>query len=323
MLKGKAKAARYDRSNKYNLLNFHASMFEYNNLPDTVNTTYLERFLQYEEGTAALLKDDSGDLIACAATLGGTPLDVYGESTEVIAVTRNGKEYRRTRDKDCIFIWNNSTHTPCMDILTDASRITEIDISIDFLIFWTRISNLIETKDDKTKQLITDAFTAFKAGSPLSVTSAPLLEDFINKPTINILPLTQPDLADKIQFTAKLREDIERWHFTRYGQAQQNNSKTAQQSVEEVDGDTSTSFILPYDMSRERNKALSKAPTIFPDLFASAPTCRLSPPWQAEIERYLAQNEVMAEDNAGATAGATEGAKEGAQEEEKEGKEDE
>lgn len=287
---GKKQKLEYSRNNRLYLMDFHAEMFTYDGLPDSIDPVYLERFLQLTGGAA--LVPYEGDWIAIEAELvpGARGLDVYGEGLDILGSTRNGHSIQISRD-DGAFIHNNKTHTPCIDIWTDAARLAETDISIDFLIFWTRISPLIQTRDDKTRALIIDAFRAMSAGSPLTVTSKALLEDYIGSPDITVFPLTSPELADKIQYTAKLREDLERWHFTKYGQAKQNNSKTAQQSVEEVDGDTSISFILPYNMLNERIKGINH----FNKISGYNASVRLSDAWKMEVEKYTQAAEAPAE----------------------------
>lgn len=287
---GKKQKLEYSRNNRLYLMDFHAEMFTYEGLPDSIDPVYLERFLQLSGGAA--LVPYEGEWIAIEAELvpGARGLDVYGEGLDILGCTRNGHSIQISRE-DGAFFHNNKTHTPCIDIWTDAARIAETDISIDFLIFWTRISPLIQTRDDKTRALIVDAFRAMTAGSPLTVTSKALLEDYIGSPDITVFPLTSPELADKIQYTAKLREDLERWHFTKYGQAKQNNSKTAQQSVEEVDGDTSISFILPYNMLNERIKGINH----FNNLSGYNASVRLSDAWKMEVEKYTQEAEAPAE----------------------------
>ncbi len=269
------------RKNNYNqLLETHVSMFDYDGLPETVNPYFLELYLQ-TEGIVVWVRDDSGDIITIEGTT-AADLDVYGIGREVIAVTRNGKEYRRERDVDCVVGYNNRTMTPCGDIITDAATLAEIQTSIEFLIFWTRLSPLVRTQDEKTKEKVIEAFQNIRKGIPVTMVSKKVLAEFGIPDDVTIDMLTQPDFADKIQYTAKLYDDVLRWHMTRYGHATNGNSKAAQQTVDEVDSTASQSMILPLSMLKARREMLDKVNA----LYDTNITVELSGAWRAEVTAY-------------------------------------
>lgn len=269
------------RKNNYNqLLETHVSMFEYDGLPETVNPYFLELYLQ-TEGLVVWVRDDSGDIITIEGTT-AADLDVYGIGREVIAVTRNGKEYRKKRDVDCVVGYNNRTMTPCGDIITDAATLAEIQTSIEFLIFWTRLSPLVRTQDEKTKEKVIEAFQNIRKGIPVTMVSKKVLAEFGIPDDVTIDMLTQPDFADKIQYTAKLYDDVLRWHMTRYGHATNGNSKAAQQTVDEVDSTASQSMILPLSMLKARREMLDKVNA----LYETNITVELSGAWRAEVTAY-------------------------------------
>ena len=274
----------YNYGNFYErmLLESHCSMFEYSNLPVTINPYFLENFLQ-TAGSVAIFDTEGG--IICAQAVTTPPLDVYGVGINVIATTRNGKEYRLTNGIDCIVAYNNLTMSPCADIFLDAQTLADIQTSIDFLIFWTRLSPLVRVSDEKTKNMVVNAFQSLKKGIPVTIASKRLLAEYGIPDDFSIENLTQPDFADKIQYTAKLYDDVLRWHYTRYGHAQAGNSKTAQQTVDEVDSTVSQSMILPLSMLKAREKAI----TALNGLFGTNASVRLSGSWRAEVTAYEKQ----------------------------------
>lgn len=282
---------KYLRENLQILNEFHLGMFEYEGLPETLRTNYLEYWLQrfgfvaivrYPEGQD-IPGFKAGDLICTTCTLADSP-DPYGEGTQVISITRNGisRTYNRN-DDDIVIGINNFTELGNPDTLADACKLADIDLSLDFLIFWTRLSPLLKVADEKTKNDIISAFTNIKEGIPVTIVTKKILEDLgISSDGVSVDMLTQPDFADKIQYTARLREDVLRWHYTRYGQVVQGDTKMAQQSVDEVNGTVSSSLIIPLNMLKCREKMIEEINAKF-GLNASV---RLSGAWRAEVTKY-------------------------------------
>lgn len=105
------------------------NMFEWSNLPDTVDERFLELTL-CEYGYAIYFNDEViGDLVA-TSMIGG-PLDVYRIPTRRTAYSVNGYQKNLT-DKDSVLIFNNYLHTPSMlTIILYARRLYEIERTID------------------------------------------------------------------------------------------------------------------------------------------------------------------------------------------------
>ena len=264
----------------------HLSMFEYSGLPETLDPVYIETYLQ-SDGIVCITDsmDGADGLIACRANT-GADLDVYGIGREVIATTRNGHSGTFKRGENCVVGWNNRTKTPCNDVYTDAQTLADIQTSIDFLIFWTRLSPLVRTTDERMKDKVVEAFKNIRRGIPVTLASKKLLSEFGLNDDITVDMLTQPDFADKIQYTAKLYDDVLRWHYTRYGHATNGNSKAAQQTVDEVDSTASQSMILPLSMLAERKKMIEEVNA----LYGLSATVELSGAWRAEVTAYENQS---------------------------------
>ena len=277
----KQKDISYNISNEAMLMETHCSMFDYRNLPKSVNKFYLELFLQ-SNGCVVWLDDpDNGGILALEGST-ADDLDAYGIGRNVIATSRNGKSYRKERDADCVVGYNNLTMSPCFDIFTDAQTLADIQTSIEFLIYWTRLSPIVRVCDEATKEKVVGAFKNIRKGIPATVVSKKILADFGIPDDITVENLTQPDFADKIQYTAKLYDDVLRWHMTRYGHATNGNSKMAQQTVDEVDSTVSQSMILPLSMLAARKEMIEKVNNMF-DLDIEV---ELSGSWRAEVTAY-------------------------------------
>lgn len=279
------------KENLQHLNEFHLGMFEYQNLPDTILPNYLEYYL-IRYGMVAVFKIPegkgspgfpAGSLIATTCTL-GTELTPYGFGSEVIATTRNGWEFRANMfSEDIVVGINNNFARPCMDIFSDAEMLSEIDKSIRFLVFWTRLAPLIRCADEKERIQIETAFKNMKEGIPVTIVTKKLLEDLgLEADSFSLDDLTRPDFADKIQHTARLREDVLRWHFTRYGQVVQGDTKLAQQSVDEVNGTVSSSLILPLNMLKYRRLMVDDINR----KFGTNISVDLAGPWRGEVTKY-------------------------------------
>lgn len=285
----------FQRVHADELRQLHFTMFEYNNLPDTVDPLYIETFLQEHDtgsycawwklnASEASPGFPEGSLIVSSATL-GTDLNPYGEGAEVIAVTRNGHErrFKNRYEDDVVVGFNNITHEPCNDIDLDAATLAEIDLSILYLIHYTRLYPVFKAADEKTRDKIVQAFKNMEVGKPLTIIDKPLLEELgIETKSLETETLTNPELASVIQFTSKLREDVKRWHFTKYGQTINSSSKLAQETVDEVNGAVSASLIIPLSMLAARRAMIDEVNR----KFGTNIEVNLSGAWRAEVTRY-------------------------------------
>ena len=105
------------------------SVFEWENLPDTIDPRFLELTL-YMEGQAVFFYDEDLGYLALQCTING-PLNVYRIPIRRRAFSVNGYRKNLTID-DSVIIWNNRLHTntsPDMELY--ALRISDLDRTID------------------------------------------------------------------------------------------------------------------------------------------------------------------------------------------------
>lgn len=114
----------YDR-----LTELAVSMFEWKNLPDTIDERFLELVL-FAEGMAVFFKNDVGDYLALRTMIGGR-LNVYQIPTERRAYASNGF-YEELDDSDSVLIFNNMLHTNSSEMVDVFSkRLYNLDRAID------------------------------------------------------------------------------------------------------------------------------------------------------------------------------------------------
>jgi hypothetical protein len=111
------------------LMELGISMFDWQNLPDTVDARFLEYTL-FTDGMVVFFNDEvMGHL--CLQTMIGGNLDVYRIPTVRTAYASNGYN-RKLSEKDSVIIFNNMIHTNCVnDIELFARRLYECDRTID------------------------------------------------------------------------------------------------------------------------------------------------------------------------------------------------
>lgn len=111
------------------LMEFAINMFEWRNLPPSVDERFLELTL-YEKGYCLYFNDEVVGNLALTCTIGGM-LDVYRIPTERRAFAVNGYNKICT-SQDSVLIFNNYLHTPTiLTIELFARRLYEIERTID------------------------------------------------------------------------------------------------------------------------------------------------------------------------------------------------
>ena len=171
------------------------SMFEWKNLPDSMNARFLEMCLFYN-GQAALLYDDDYGFINTMAADGGY-INIYGLPTEIQCYSYRFNQRRslytvdtgEEKGKECILVLNNYERVPTISTiqlfayrLSEAQRTADVNIkaqrtpiliTTDQKQYFT-LKKMYEEYDGNTpaifadKNLITpDALKAMKTDAPL------------------------------------------------------------------------------------------------------------------------------------------------------------
>lgn len=106
------------------------SMFEWKNLPDTVDARYLELHL-FESGCMVYFKDEViGDL--CLDCIVNGRLDVYGNPLLRRAYSKYNNYQKLLKYNNSVIIWNNYLHgNSILDVEMFARRLYNIDRIID------------------------------------------------------------------------------------------------------------------------------------------------------------------------------------------------
>lgn len=111
------------------LMELSISMFEWKNLPESIDSRFLELIL-FSDGMAVFFRDEVLGYLALRTTIGGH-LNVYQIPTERMAYASNGYQ-KHLNAEDSVIIFNNMIHTnSLMEVESFAKRLYNLDRAID------------------------------------------------------------------------------------------------------------------------------------------------------------------------------------------------
>ena len=139
------------------------SMFEWKNIPDTVDPRFLEMCL-FGKGMAVFFKDEVIGYLGLTCTIGGQ-LDVYRIPIKRRAYATNG--YQKELDQtNSVIIFNNYLHTNSMlDVEMFAKRLYNLDRIIDVNVNAVKTPVLISC-DEKQRLTMKNIYMKYEGNEP-------------------------------------------------------------------------------------------------------------------------------------------------------------
>lgn len=167
------------------------SMFEWENLPDTVDQRFLEMTL-FEKGVGVFFKDEElNEHLALRVILNGE-FSVYGIPKKRRAVASNGYNMQLD-DKNSVLIYNNYLHTNCVDdIRMYAMRLYNLDRAIDVNANAQKTPVLIQCSEQERLTMM-NLYKEFDGNSPVIYGDKNL-----NTKGIDVLKTDAPYVCDKL-----------------------------------------------------------------------------------------------------------------------------
>jgi len=239
------------------LLNILLSVFEYENLPETLPHRDIE--LQLMLSGHCVIFVNNSELVTTYTSL--FDLDKYYQPTKAVyAQPIIGSDNLTIDSYDNVIIYNSSLKDNIMGCYIDNSLLTFIqryarmlaDCESTFNIYCVnnRITNYPIAKDDKVKMSLSKFFNAFKLGRHEIITDDKIIESF-NAETFrnetSIKPIEWLESRDKI---------LEQ--FYRDIGIKFRNPKMSQMNVEEVESDEQVLLISLDDMLKSRQNGIDK-----------------------------------------------------------------
>lgn len=235
------------------LMELSMSMFEWKNLPDTVDERYLELGL-FSSGCMVFFKDDViGELALNMTYQGG--FDIYGEPTRRRAYSRYN-QFQTTLDKDnSVIIWNNMLRTnSALDVEMFAYRLHNLDRIVDINANAQKTPVLI-TCDEKQKLTMKNLYMQYEGNYPVIFGDSNL--DIKN---LSVLKTDAPFVSDKIY---DLKVKIWNEALTYLGISNINTTKKERMITDEVIRNQGGTIASRYSRLESRRRAVKKINKMF------------------------------------------------------------
>lgn len=229
------------------------SMFEWKNLPDTVDARYLELHL-FETGCMVYFKDDViGDL--CLDCVVNGRLDVYGNPLLRRAYSGYNNYQKLLSYKDSVIIWNNYLHSnSVLDIEMFARRLYNIDRIIDINANAQKTPVLVQG-DEKQRLTLLNLYKEYDGNAPFIFGDKNL---DIN--ALKSLSTNAPYVCDKLY---QLKTQIWNEALTYLGISNINIQKKERLISDEVTRNQGGTIASRYSRLESRRQAVEKINDMF------------------------------------------------------------
>lgn len=237
----------YDRLKELSI-----SMFEWKNLPSTIDVRFLELTL-FEKGVAVFFEDDVIGYLTLRAIMNGK-FDVYGIPEKVRATASNGYN-RELSNKDSVLIYNNYLHTSCYDDITMfATRLASLDRSIEVNANAQKTPILIQCSEQE-RLTMANLYKEYDGNSPVIYGDKNL-----NTKGLSVLKTDAPYVADKLY---QLKTQIWNEALTYLGISNLNIQKKERLVSDEVVRSLGGTIASRYSRLQSRREAVDKINRMF------------------------------------------------------------
>lgn len=237
----------YDR-----LTELSISMFEWRNLPDTVDPRFLELTL-FANGMAVFFKNDADEYLALQCAISG-PLDVYRIPIKRRAYAVNGFN-QELDNTDSVIIYNNMLHKNSMlDVRMFARELYNLDRAISVNANAQKTPILIRCTENE-RLSIENLYMDYDGNKPVIYGDKQL-----NPNALAVLKTDAPYVADKL-YTLK----TQKWNeaLTYLGISNVNITKRERLITDEVTRNQGGTIASRYSRLESRRQACAKINKMF------------------------------------------------------------
>ena len=229
------------------------SMFEWKNLPDTIDQRYLELHL-FDKGAVVYFKDEEvGDLCLDVATQGR--LNVYGYPVRRRAYSSYNNYNKQLDDTNSIIIYNNYLRTnSVMQVKLFAKRLYDLDRIIDINAKAQKTPVLIQA-DEKQRLTMLNLYKEYEGNSPVIFGDKNL-----DVKGLKVLNTGAPYVADKLY---QLKTQIWNEAMTYLGISNINIQKKERLITDEVTRNQGGTIASRYSRLQMRRDAVQKINEMF------------------------------------------------------------
>ena len=249
----KDKAENINSLNDYMLLKT-LTMFEWENLPDTIPKTELERLLQVS-GYAFICEHD-GELYAFNGGLGGVP-DEYNRPTEITINNPHLKLNKTFKLSEGILILNDDLKIGLMPLFNKYHfMLAENDINMILYGYMNRMNMVISATDDRTKESA-ERYIEKSIGGEFAIIGENALFDGVKVQTAHSSQGTS--VSGLIQLHQYLKGSL----YNEVGLPSAFNLKKERLITSEVEQQNEGIYSLVYNMLSNRLQAVEKLNELF------------------------------------------------------------
>lgn len=235
------------------LMELSISMFEWKNLPSTVDPRYIELRL-FETGSVVFFKDDVlGEL--CLDCIQQGNFDVYGNPITRRAYSCYNNYQKVLNDKDSVIIWNNYLRTNSVtDIQLYAKRLWDLDRSVDVNAKAQKTPILIQC-NEKQKLSMKNLYMQYDGNTPVI-----FADNNIDINGVKVISTQAPYVADKLY---QLKNQIWNEALTYLGISNLNINKQERLITDEVSSSQGSTISSRYSRLECRRQAVEKINKMF------------------------------------------------------------
>lgn len=234
------------------LVELAISMFEWKNLPDTVDPRFLELTL-FTDGQAVFFKDEELGYLALQNAMNGD-FDVYRIPINRRAFAVNGYQ-RKLTNKDSVIVYNNYLHTNSqLDADMFARRLYNLDRAIDVNANAQKTPVLIKCSQEERLTLL-NVYKQWDGNEPLIMGDKGL-----NTNAMTVLKTDAPYVCDKLY---QLKTQIWNEALTYMGISNINVQKKERLITDEVTRNQGGTIASRYSRLNARRDACKKINDMF------------------------------------------------------------
>lgn len=235
------------------LMELSMSMFEWKNLPSTVDPRYIELRL-FETGSVVFFKDDVlGEL--CLDCIQQGNFDVYGNPITRRAYSCYNNYQKVLDDKDSVIIWNNYLRTNSVtDIQLYAKRLWDLDRSVYVNAKAQKTPILIQC-NEKQRLTMENLYMQYDGNTPFI-----FADNNIDINGIKVISTQAPYVADKLY---QLKNQIWNEALTYLGISNLNINKQERLITDEVSSSQGSTISSRYSRLESRRQAVEKINDMF------------------------------------------------------------
>lgn len=259
MAKSNRKFFESARSNKQSYIHYYnrlmelsISMFEWKNLPNTIDSRFLELAL-FSDGMSVFFKDEDIGYLALRTAIGGH-WNLYGIPTQRRAYASNGYQKQLNED-DSVIIFNNMLHTnSLLDIEMYAMKLYNLDRTIEVNANAQKTPILI-TCEESQRLTLKNMYMQYDGNEPVIYG-----DKNINPNSLKVLTTGSPYVADKLY---QLKNQIWNEALTFLGISNLNIQKKERLVTDEVIRNQGGTIASRYSRLNARKQACEQINRMF------------------------------------------------------------